>query len=305
VPQVLVSGDGLGGVGSPVLNAQGQAIGFVHSQSGASPLLGANAGGGRRGGGGGGGGNGLGAAANPPKTFVPARDFMISFSDPPSPAAPIKIPHLGVSQLSGVEKDKAEFLGIKGQPAVEIGDVIPGFPADKAGLKPLDIIIKMDGQPLERDEPDETPAIMTRKIQRMKPGQAVTFSVLREKDKPLTEVAVTLEERPRQANQAKRYFAEDLGFATREVLFADTYERRLPSDTKGVIVALIKPNSSAQSGKLETRDLIVKLNQTPVESLDQFKTQYEQFRKDHPRDAVVMEVRRGVSTQVVRIEPPQ
>jgi S1-C subfamily serine protease len=139
----------------------------------------------------------------------------------------------------------------------------------------------------------------------MKPGQSVTFSVLREKGKPLTDINITLEERPRQSNTAKRFFAEDLGFTAREIVFADTYQRRLPADSKGVIVDLIKPNSSAQSGKLQMQDMIVKLNQTPVASVDQFKSQYESFRKDHPRDAVVMEVRRGVNTEVVRIEPPQ
>lgn len=293
IPQVLVSGGGLGSVGSPVFTASGQAIGVVPIQGGGTPLLG-----GQR--------SSLAALENPPNIFIPARDFLISFSDPPSPSSPLKIPNIGVGQLSGLKKEVAEYFDIKGQPAFQIGDVIPGFPADKAGLKPRDIIVKMNGQALERgDEPDETHAIMIRKIMRMKIGQEVTFSVLREKGQPLTEVKVTLEERPMQANKAKRFFAEDLGFTTRQLVFEDTYARRLPADSKGVIVALIKPNSSAQSGRLQDRDLITKLNQTTVEDLDQFKTQYETFRKEHPRDAVVVEVLRGVNTQVVRIEPPQ
>jgi len=61
----------------------------------------------------------------------------------------------------------------------------------------------------------------------------------------------------------------------------------------------------AESGKLQVQDMITKLNQTPVENVDQFKSQYEAFRKDHAREAVVLEVLRGVNTQVVRIEPPQ
>jgi S1-C subfamily serine protease len=303
VPQVLVSGDGLATIGSPVFDAQGRAIGFVHYQS----LTGVPSftGGGRGGRGGRGGGAGFGSLSNAPKFYVPARDFLISISDPPTPGSPLKIPHLGVAQLSGVEKAKAEFLGIKGQPAVEIGDVIPGFPAEKGGLKALDIITKLNGQPLERgDEPDEAAQILTRKIQRMKPGQSVSLGVLRE-GKPIPDITLTLEERPRQPGQAKRFFAEDLGFTSREIVFIDTYQRRMPADSKGVVVDLIKPQSSAQSGKLEIDDLIVQLNQTPVDNVDQFKTIYEAFRKDHPHEAVVLEVRRGVSTQVVRIEPPQ
>jgi S1-C subfamily serine protease len=293
IPQVLVGNGGLAAVGSPAFTASGQAIGFVPLQGGLSPLLG-----GQR--------NSLGAVENPPNVFIPARDFLISLSDPPMPASPLKIPSIGVGQLSGLKKEVAEYFEIKGQPAFQIGDVIPGFPADKAGLKPRDIVVKVNGQALERgDEPDETHAILVRKIMRMKIGDAVTFSVLREKGQPLTDVKVTLEERPMQANKAKRFFAEDLGFTSRQLVFEDTYARKLPADTRGVVVALIKPNSSAQSARLADRDLITKLNQTTVEDLDQFKTQYEAFRKEHPREAVVLEVLRGVNTQVVRIEPPQ
>jgi serine protease Do len=189
---------------------------------------------------------------------------------------------------------------------VQVGDVIPDFPAAKAGLKSGDVIVKVNGETLERgDVPDEAPMIMTRKIMRMKVGDTVTLSVLGAKDQPPHDVKVVLEERPRQANKAKRFYAEDLGFTTREIVFEDTYVRRLKPDADGVVVDLIKPNSSAQTGKLQRNDLITKLNQTDIQNLDQFKTQYEAFRKEHPHEAVVMEVLRGVNTQVVRIEPPQ
>lgn len=302
VPQVLVTGEGLGGVGAPVFDGQGQPIGFVHNQTGGTPLLGNGSGRGGRGS----GGDSFAAVLSPPRLFVPAKDFLLSLTDPPKADAPLKIPHIGVAQLSGLQKAEAEYFDLKGQPAVQIGDVIPGFPAAKAGMKAKDIIVKMNGQPLERgDEPDEAPAIMTRKIQRMKPGDTVTFSVLSAKGQPLKDVVVTLEERPVQANRAKRFWAEDLGFSSRDIVFEDTYARRLPNDTKGVVVALIKPQSAAQQGSLQTSDLISRLNQTPVQNVDQFKSLYEAFRKDHPREAVVLEVLRGVNTQVVRIEPPQ
>ena len=218
----------------------------------------------------------------------------------------MKLPHLGVAQLSGLKKEVAEYFGLKDQPAVQVGDVMPGFAAAKAGLKSGDVIVKVNGQPLDRgDDPDETPQIMTRKIMRMKVGQQVVFSVISGKDQPPRDVTVTLDERPPQANKAKRFFAEDLGFAAREMVFEDTYVRRLPADTKGVVIALIKPSSAAQTAKLQAGDLIVKLNQTSIEGLGQFKAQYDTFRKDHSHEAVVLEVLRGVNTQVVRIEPPQ
>ena len=51
--------------------------------------------------------------------------------------------------------------------------------------------------------------------------------------------------------------------------------------------------------------MVVELNGREVKDLAQFKTEYEQFRKDRPKDAVVMVVLREGKNQTIRIEPPQ
>ncbi len=291
VPQVLVTADGLTTIGSPVFNSSGKAIGLVNTQADQTPLLNDPR-------------EPFATVLNPPRFFTPSRDFLLGISDPPLAGQPLKLPWIGVSQLSGLKKEVAEYFGLE-DPAVQVGDVMPGFPAAKAGLKSGDVIVKVNGEKLERgDDPDETPMIMTRKIQRMKAGSQVVFSVLRGRDQPIQEITLTLDERPKPASRAERFYAEDLGFGAREIVFDDTYRRKLPADTKGVIVAIVKPGSSSHD-KLRGGDLIQRINQTPVESLDQFKQQYEDFRKTNSREAVVLEVLRGVSTQVIRIEPPQ
>jgi S1-C subfamily serine protease len=139
----------------------------------------------------------------------------------------------------------------------------------------------------------------------MKVGQKIRFGVLRKKGEPLEEISVTTEEMPKRANTAKRWYAEDLGFSAREVVFTDTYVRRLPRDAKGVIVAMLRPQSAAQSGGLKMNDLITELNREPVENVESFKKSYESFRKSKPKEAVVMVVLREGNTQTIRIEPPQ
>jgi serine protease Do len=276
-----------------VFNAAGDAVGFVNTQAEQSPILNDPR-------------NPNAAVNDPPRYFTPARDFLLSLTDPPVAGSPLRMPSVGIASLSGLKKEVAEYFGLKDQPAVQIGDVIPNFPADKAGLKSGDLIVKVNGQPVERgDQPEETPLIMTKKLSRMKVGDTVTFSILRGKDAPFQDIKVTLQERPRPANKAARFWAEDLGFSTRELVFEDTYVRRLPADTKGVMVVLVKPSSSAQTAKLAPGDLVTRMNQNAVESLEQFKKDYEQFRKEKPKEAVVLEVLRGVNTQVIRIEPPQ
>lgn len=292
VPQVLVQ-SGLAAVGSPVFTEDGKAIGVVNWQPGQTVFLND-------------GQNALSSVIQPPKFYVPARDFELSLKDPPKAGELLKLPWMGVVEMTGLNKDVAEVYGLANQPAVQIGDVIPNMPAAKGGLEQGDIVVKVNGQPLERgDEAEELPQILRRQIMRMKVGDEVTLSVLRDRGEPLKDVKITLDEMPKRPSAAKRWYAEDLGFSAREMLFMDAYSRRLEPDAKGVIVALIRPQSAAQTGGLQNNDLITELNRQPVTGLEQFKKAYQEFRKENPREAVVMVVQRAGNTKVIRIEPPQ
>ena len=292
-PQVLVQGGGLTGVGSPVFNAEGKAIGMVNMQPGTTPFLNDP-------------GTAMVAIQNPPKFFLPARDFLPALAAPPKEGEPIVMPWIGVPQLTGLNKDVSEVFGLTNQPAIQVGEVIPKTPAAEAGLKRGDIIVKLNGEPLERgDEPEELPQIFRRQMMRMKVGDTIKLGVVRGRGEPVQEIVITTAEAPKRQNTARRWFAEDLGFSSREMVFADTYVRRLQPDAKGVIVAMIRPQSAAESADLKVNDLITELNREPVADLDGFRKAYEQFRKDKPKEAVVMVVLREGNTQTIRIEPPQ
>ena len=147
--------------------------------------------------------------------------------------------------------------------------------------------------------------IFSRKIRRMEVGDSVTLSILQSKDEPLKDVKVALTERPMGANLAERYYSEDLGFGVREMVFMDTYVRKLQPDAKGVVVSIIKPQSSAAAAKLQGNDLITEMNGQPVENLAQFTKALEEIRKEKASEALVLVVLREGTTQTIRIEPPQ
>ncbi len=293
--QVLCVG-GLTTPGSPIFNEKGQAIGFVNAYL-ADPSVMLNSADPR---------NALADIASPPRIFIPTNDFLQSLNDPPKPDEPLKLPWTGIAQLTGLNKEVAEFYGLTNQPAVQIGDIVPGTPAEKAGLKQGQIIVKVDGKPLERgDEPEELPQILRRHIFRMKVGTPITFTVLTKKGEPTQDVQLTLAEQPPRSTSAKRWYAEDLGFSVRELVFMDTYTRKLPPETKGVVVSFLKQQSSAASAKLVGGDLITEFNREPVKDLEDFKTKYLAFRKEKPAEAVVLVVTREGRSDTVRIEPPQ
>jgi len=294
VPQMLVSGQ-LAGVGSVVLDAEGRALGMVHARSLGEALLDNpdNP-------------DDLPMVFNPPRLFIPAGDFLPGIENPPSADKPIVIPWAGFF-AKGLEKEDAEYFGLTNIPAVQVDDVVPDSPADKAGLAKLDVITQIDGKPIDRgDLPIELPEIVTRKIERLNPGDKVTLSVIREKGDTPKEIVVTLEPRPKEPQEAKRFYARDLGFVARDVTFVDTYRRHAAPTTAGVVVALLRPQAAAQAARLEMNDLITQMNGKPVEDLDEFKKDYQESRKDRPNDPLVLEVTRlDGKQQTINIEPPQ
>ena len=310
LPMVMVSTAGLTTVGSPVFNSSGQAIGLVNHENLSMRLNRSEA-----------------VDPRDPRTppppidtmavvqsscriFVPARDFLASMADPPSAGHPLAIPWLGLKQLTGLKAAVAEYYKLKGQPAVQVGAVIPNTPAEKAGFKTDDIIVKMNGKPLDRgDEPDETGMILVRQVQRMKVGEQVVFSVLRTAgaDQPLADLnlTLTLEQRPMPATLAKRYYVEDTGFVVRELVFDDRDARQLTSDFNGLLVASVKNGGAASGASLQSGDVLTQFNGQAITDIQQFEKFYKEFRHASPKEAIVLEVLRKTKTETIRIEPPQ
>jgi serine protease Do len=278
-----------------VLDAKGEAIGYVHARSLGEALLDnpENP-------------DDMPMLTAPPRMFIPASDFLSSLNDPPTPDKRIVLPWIGC-EMKGLEKEDAEYFGLENVPAVQVGDVVPDSPAEKAGLKKLDVIMKINGKPIERgDVPQELPEIVTRLIQRMNVGQTVTFSVIQNKGDTPKDIVMTLEARPKQPHEAHRFYAKDLGFVVRDVTFVDTYRRKMSTNTNGVVVALLRPQAAAQAAKLGINDLVTQMNGKPVTNLDEFKKDYQEARKDRPGDPVVLEVTQiDGKQQTIDIEPPQ
>ena len=291
VPMCLVSTGGLTSIGSPVFNAQGKAVGFVGAQQGQNAWLNRSK-------------DGRLALGAPARFFVPARDFILSLSDLPD-GTPQRLPWLG-AQLAGLPKEVASYFGLKEMAIAQVGEVIPNSPAAKAGLKPGDKIVKFNGAALERgDEAEELPAILMRNIRRLPVAEVIHLTVLRERGKPTIELSVSLEAQPKPIHQARRQQFDDLGMSMREVVFADTYAKKVAADTGGVVVSYVRQASSAATAGLRQGDLVTQLNKRPITHLDDFAGQYNAFRERNPKDLVVLVVIREQRTEVIKIEPPQ
>jgi serine protease Do len=79
-------------------------------------------------------------------------------------------------------------IGYTGPGGVAVAQVVPGTPADKAGLEPGDVILQVDGKPVT------TADALRKYIASKKPGDILRLDVWAQGVKKF--VAVTLEERP-------------------------------------------------------------------------------------------------------------
>jgi S1-C subfamily serine protease len=279
--------------GSPVFNGAGEFVGIVPVHEGHSPVLNPDQ-------------NEMASIQTPPVLFVPISNFLPSLQDPPTALDSRRVPWLGIAQMTGLKKEVADYYAAPGVAAIQLGDVVPKMPAALAGLRGGDVIVSVDGKPLERgDTPEELPVILSKSLSQKSVGDVVEFGVVRKKGSDAEPIRVTLGERPAQAASATRHYAEDLGFSVRDLVFEDRYARRVDAEYAGVLVPFVKPQSSAAAGGLRRGDVITKVNQTEVVGVDKFKTDYADVRQQKPAEAVVLEVLRGSDTQIIRIQPPQ
>lgn len=99
---------------------------------------------------------------------------------------------LGV-QMTEINEQIARQLGLRKVQGVLVVDVVPDSPADKAGIKPRDVVTEWEGHRV--DEPVE----LSRLVGRAKIGAKVKLKLIR--DGQPVEVTVEIAERPEQLEQ--------------------------------------------------------------------------------------------------------
>ncbi len=156
-----------GNSGGPLLNAQGEVVGINTLGAGqAEPGVQAQ-------------GIGFAISINSAK---PVADALIN-------GQPVPRPFVGITSGS-LNPQQAAQLGLPINTGVGIASVQSGTPADKAGLKANDIIIKFDGQTVQGEEG------FVGMLLKHKPGDTVTFTVLRGGKQQ--DIQVTLGQAPTQ-----------------------------------------------------------------------------------------------------------
>ena len=201
---------------------------------------------------------------------------------------------LGIT-LQALTKDIAEFFNINVPGGIIVNEVVKGSPADKAGLEVGDMIIEVNGQPLDIDREELIP-VFQRRISEMGQGTSVEFTVLRPYDSKIDTLKVfaNLDKRPLAASEAEEYDNKTLEFKVRNLVFSDYLFYNMSADElKGVVVSEIQMGGLANIGGLMIGDIIQRVGDQTVTSVEDIKNVMNQIEQEKPSEVIFFVWRRN------------
>lgn len=209
-----------------------------------------------------------------------------------------RVDHVEIGALAQtITPTLAEGLGLAQNWGVMIADLIPGGPADAAGMKPEDIILAVDGHPI-LDVHMFAAALYQHPL-----DQVVRIDLLRGRQKLSLHVpAVPARDRMDQfagiTDPAKSHIGS-LGILGLD--FNDQVRSLLPEVRigAGVIVVGRAPGFTSASTGLRAGDVIHALNRNPIESVEQLKSMLAKLKSG---DAVVLQIERQGQLQYLAFE---
>ena len=258
-----------GNSGGPLINMRGEVIG-INSQIATLS----------------GGYNGI--------SFAVPIDEAMRVSDQLKKSGKVTRGRMGV-QIGELSKEVAESLGLKNAQGAQVSLVEPDGPADKAGIRAGDIILKFNGAQVNRSSD------LPRMVGAAPLGAKATVTVWRkgaQLDVPVTIAELESEKAAKgkaDAQPKADAVANALGFKVIDLTAAQKKELQVDS---GVLVEATE-GAAARAG-LRAGDLLLQLNNGEIKDAKQFNAA---VAKLDPKKAHVVLVRRDGTTQFVPLRP--
>lgn len=173
-------------------------------------------------------------------------------------------------RIQSVTEDIAESLGMDAHSGALIASVLPGGPAEQAGLKPGDIILEFDGKSITqmRSLPRivaETDINKTVNLVYWRDGKKQTATATIGELEKAEEDGLTAENnQPEEKQGPSGVPVTALGVSLRAVNSEDRATYDIPDDVTGVVITEVTGATEAFDKGLEAGDVIVEINQQAV-----------------------------------------
>ncbi len=196
--------------------------------------------------------------------------------------------------IQDVTPTMAKALGMTNAEGVLIGDVTPKGPAAQAGVKPGDVVMKMNGQSVADS------AGLRLQVSETDPGTTVPLTVRR--GSSTLDLNVKLGELPPDHQKTAQDNSDQgtlEGLQVEPLTPAVRQQLHLGQESHGVVISQVDPNGAAAAAGIREGDVVEEVNHQPVTSVSEF----EQAMRSAGTNAILLHVERDGSGFYVAIAP--
>ena len=174
---------------------------------------------------------------------------------------------IGVS-IADVPREGYEVLGLDEPNGVAISAVTDGLPADEAGMRPGDVIVAYNGEPVTNTEDLQGRVVATA------PGTVVPVDIVRDLERMTLDVTIGElnldEERTAvMTNDSGEETSEGFGITLQNLTPNLSQQLGVPEGTTGAVVSGVAGGSPAEASDVRQGDVILRINRTEVETASQ------------------------------------
>ena len=196
--------------------------------------------------------------------------------------------------IQDVTPTMAKALGLNDAEGVLIGDVTTKGPAAQAGLKPGDVVIKMNGQSVADS------AALRLQVSQTDPGTTVPLTVRR--GNSTLDLNVKLGELPADHEKTAGDGSDHQslqGLQVEPLTPAVRQQLHLGQESHGVVVSQVDPNGAAAAAGIREGDVVEEVNHQPITHVSEF----EQAMQSASGHAILLRVMRDGTGFYVAIAP--
>ena len=173
-----------------------------------------------------------------------------------------------------------------------VSEVSPDGPADQAGVRADDILLTLDGRPVDG------PGALRNAVALLAPGAEVELVLLREGERKT--LKVVLGTRADEVQQAAEKAEELSGLGFRAVPVDEELARRLDVEVgAGLLIAEVAPGTPAARAGLRPGQLLLSVDRKPVKDEAALRAALDEAADS---DALLLRIRDGRGTRYVVLE---
>ena len=201
---------------------------------------------------------------------------------------------LGVT-IQPLSRDYARYYGSPRLEGILISDIISDSPAEKAGLKPGDIIVEYNGAKISAEKEEDLNKFQFL-VSESQVGKPAILKIMRNgRDTTITtEMSV-------QPKVKADEFETPFGFTVQEITDA-IYQQYMLEDREGVLVSFVEVGGVASTAMLDEDDVIKKVEDFEIKNLDDFKKSLAQVKD---KKQIMLTVKRGKNNRFILLLPEQ